>query len=226
MTDQPPQQPPQPPQQRPTDPLRRRSAAAGGTPPIKPAVPQKPVPTKPLKSIHQVQVDESKVWNLWFTRREFLTLAAWGTFLAGLGGSLIGTLRFFIPRITYDPPSVFKIGKPEDYASGEVNTRFKKKYRVWVVRDNPTEGGGIYAIFAKCTHLGCTPNWVAGQNKFKCPCHGSGFRWGGINFEGPAPRPLERCRIALASDGQIQVDVGSRYKDPKDWKRPDAYLKV
>ena len=52
-------------------------------PPAPPA-PQKPVPKKPPKSIQQQQVDETKVWNLWFTRREFLTLAAWGTFLVGL----------------------------------------------------------------------------------------------------------------------------------------------
>lgn len=186
----------------------------------------RPAPAKPPKSIQQQQVDESKVWNLWFTRREFLTLAAWGTFLAGLIGSLLAMLRYFFPNVTYDPPSVFKVGRPEDYLPGEVDSRWKKKHRIWVVRDTPTAGGGLYVIYARCTHLGCTPNWLRGQNKFKCPCHGSGFRWGGINFEGPAPRPLERCRVALADDGQILVDVNTRFKDPKDWARPEAYLKV
>ncbi len=185
-----------------------------------------PAPKGPLKSAQQIEVDESKVWNLWFTRREFLTLAAWGAFLAGLGGSLLAALRFFIPNVTYDPPSVFKIGKPEEYAQGVVDERWKKKHRIWVVRDAAALGGGMYVIFARCTHLGCTPNWLEGQNKFKCPCHGSGFRRAGVNFEGPAPRPLERCRVALAEDGQVQVDVNSRFKDPKDWKRPEAYLRV
>ena len=179
-----------------------------------------------MRSMQQVEVDESKVWNLWFTRREFLTLAAWGTFLAGLGGSLLAVLRFFIPNITYDPPSVFKIGKPEEYMAGVVDERWKKKHRIWVVRDTPTQGGGLYVIFARCTHLGCTPNWLEGQGKFKCPCHGSGFRRGGINYEGPAPRPLERCNVALAEDGQVLVDVNNRFKNPKDWSRPEAYLKV
>lgn len=197
-----------------------------GDPPAGPSPPARPLPQKPPKSIQQQQVDESRVWNLWFTRREFLTLAAWGTFLAGMLGSLLATLRYFFPNVTYDPPSVFKIGRPEDYLPGEVDDRWKKKYRVWVIRDIPSRGGGFYVIYARCTHLGCTPNWLAGQNKFKCPCHGSGFRWGGINFEGPAPRPLERCRVALADDGQIQVDVNARFKDPKDWGRPEAYLKV
>ena len=176
--------------------------------------------------MQQVEVDESKVWSLWFTRREFLTLAAWGAFMAGLAGTLLSVLRFFIPRVTYDPPSVFKVGKPEDFSPGVVDERWKKKYRIWVVRDAPEAGSGIYAIFARCTHLGCTPNWLEGLNKFKCPCHGSGFRRGGVNFEGPAPRPLERCRVALADDGQIVVDVNTRFKNPKDWNRPEAYLKV
>ena len=193
-------------------------------PPQPPAA--RPAPKKPPKSIQQVEVDETKVWNLWFTRREFLTLAAWGAFLAGLAGSALAALRFFIPNVAYDPPSVFKVGRPEDYLPGEVSSRFKKKYRIWIARDLPSNGGGVYCIYARCTHLGCTPNWLTGQNKFKCPCHGSGFRWGGINFEGPAPRPLERCKIVLAADGQIQVDISTRYKNPKDWKTPAAYLKV
>ncbi len=197
-----------------------------------PAASQAPAPAaaakpaaKPLpKSVHQEEVDGGKVWSLWFTRREFLTLAAWGTFLATVGGALASILRYFIPNVSYDPPTVFKIGKPTDYASGVVDERWKKKHRIWVVRDAPALGGGLYVIFGRCTHLGCTPNWLEGQNKFKCPCHGSGFRRTGINFEGPAPRPLERCMVALADDGQIQVDVNSRFRNPKDWKRPDAYL--
>jgi cytochrome b6-f complex iron-sulfur subunit len=202
-------------------PTPSKGSAASPTPPAASAASR-----GPIKSTHQKEVDESKVWNLWFTRREFLTLAAWGTFFAALGGSILAIFRFFIPRVTYDPASVFKIGRPEEYVPGQVDNRWKQKYRIWVVRDTPVQGGGIYVIYARCTHLGCTPNWLPGQNKFKCPCHGSGFRWGGINFEGPAPRPLERCRIQLAEDGQIQVDVGTRFKDPKDWNRPDAYLKV
>ena len=57
-----------------------------------------------------------------------------------------------------------------------------------------------------CTHLGCTPNWLEGEQKFKCPCHGSGFYKDGINFEGPAPRPLERYAIRIGR----RRPVGSR----------------
>jgi len=78
-----------------------------------------------------------------------------------------------------------------------------------------------------CTHLGCTPNWLPVESKFKCPCHGSGFRMTGIHFEGPAPRPLERFKIGLANDGQILVDKTKSFKWEKgEWENPESFLKV
>jgi len=78
-----------------------------------------------------------------------------------------------------------------------------------------------------CTHLGCTPNWLNAENKFKCPCHGSGFRRTGINFEGPAPRPLERVKIVLADDGQLVIDKSVLFRSEKgDWTKPAAFLKL
>ena len=86
---------------------------------------------------------------------------------------------------------------------------------------------GFYALLVTCTHLGCTPNYLAAEAKFKCPCHGSGFRTTGINFEGPAPRPLERARIVLAEDGQLLVDKARKFQfELGQWTDPEAFLKV
>ena len=83
----------------------------------------------------------------------------------------------------------------------------------------------MYALSTVCTHLGCTPNWLGSERKFKCPCHGSGFRASGINFEGPAPRPLERHKIVLAEDGQLLIDKGKLFRQEKDeWNKPEAFL--
>merc|ERR1712070_838001 len=99
---------------------------------------------------------------------------------------------------------------------------FKKQYNAWVVRDDES----IFALSTVCTHLGCTPNWLPAESKFKCPCHGSGFRMTGIHFEGPAPRPLERFKISLANDGQILVDKTKSFKWEKgEWENPDSFLK-
>ena len=135
---------------------------------------------------------------------------AWTIIGSFLGAWFISFLRFFLPRTLFEPPTVFKIGYPSDYALG-VDTKWQQKYRIWVDR-TPDR---IFVIYARCTHLGCTPDWKASENKFKCPCHGSGYDNEGINFEGPAPRPMDRAHVELAPDGQIVVDVSRLYQWPK-----------
>jgi cytochrome b6-f complex iron-sulfur subunit len=156
-------------------------------------------------------------------RREFVNwgLVAWGTFAtaAGLGG--LPLARFLFPNVLFEPVQSFKAGFPEEYTVGEVDSRWLPQYRVWVVR----ESDHFYALLGVCTHLGCTPAWLKGEAKFKCPCHGSGFRKTGIHFEGPAPRPLERTRIALAEDGQLLVDKSKTFQWEKgQWEDPDSFL--
>lgn len=142
------------------------------------------------------------------SRREWLRRLGWsGIALFGLS-SLVGMGRLFFPRTVFEPPSRFKAGKPDEYAPATVSAKFQEKYRVWIVR---REDGAFLALKAECTHLGCTPEWVAAHRKFKCPCHGSGFHLGGDNFEGPAPRPLDRVQISLGADGQLLVDKGVSY---------------
>ncbi|MDE0447755.1 MAG: Rieske 2Fe-2S domain-containing protein, partial [Spirochaetaceae bacterium] len=159
------------------------------------------------------------------SRRGFLSwiTAGWLAFGALTTGTLIGTVRFLFPNVLFEPPQTFRAGFPEEYTVGDVSTRFKDQFAVWIVR-TPTE---IYVLSTVCTHLGCTPNWLSGEQKFKCPCHGSGFRKTGINFEGPAPRPLERYRVALADDGQILVDKTRKYQWEKgEWTDPESFLAV
>jgi cytochrome b6-f complex iron-sulfur subunit len=147
----------------------------------------------------------------------------WLAFAAATGGFFLSMIRFLFPNVLFEPPQSFKIGYPEEFVPGNVDIRFKKKYNIWVVRNEE----GIYALSTVCTHLGCTPNWLASEQKFKCPCHGSGFRSSGINFEGPAPRPLERFMIYLAGDGQIVVDKTKSFKFEKgEWEREESFLEV
>jgi cytochrome b6-f complex iron-sulfur subunit len=165
---------------------------------------------------------KAEMGGLW-SRRDVFGRFGWSIFAAFSGISLLAALRSAFPRVLFQPPTSFKAGWPADFTIGEVNTKFQKDQRVWLVREDE----GMYAIFAKCTHLGCTPAWLTAENKFKCPCHGSGFYKSGINFEGPAPRPLERVRITKAEDGQIVVDKGVKYLYEKgEWGKPGSFLKV
>jgi cytochrome b6-f complex iron-sulfur subunit len=140
---------------------------------------------------------------------------------------LLGLARFMFPNILIEPPSRFKVGSPDDYEPGQVETRFKSRFGVWIVRHEYEGQPQIYALKAVCTHLGCTPIWLEGEQKFKCPCHGSGFYKDGVNFEGPAPRPLERFAIQIAADGQLEVDKSRTFHEERgEWQDPDCYVLV
>ncbi len=158
------------------------------------------------------------------TRREFFSWfwVGWITFSVALGlfASLIG--RFLFPNVLFEKPSSFRAGKPDEYSVG-VDERFKDTQSVWIVKNSD---GFMYALSTVCTHLGCTPNWLNNEGKFKCPCHGSGFRATGLNFEGPAPRPLERFALKVDETGTIVVDKSQKIRDEKDWEKADYLLKV
>jgi cytochrome b6-f complex iron-sulfur subunit len=146
---------------------------------------------------------------------------------ASIGGFLttcfLMFLRFFLPRSIFEPSTKFRIGNPGDYGVG-VDTKYQQQYRIWVDKT----ADRLFVIYARCTHLGCTPDWRQSENKFKCPCHGSGYDSEGINFEGPAPRPMDRALVALDAEGQIVVDTSKLFKWPKgeknEFDEPGAYL--
>ncbi len=147
----------------------------------------------------------------------------WATVAGALTTFFLMFVRFFLPRSILEPSSIFRIGPPGDYALG-VDTKWQQQYRIWVTKTSDR----LFVIYARCTHLGCTPDWKASENKFKCPCHGSGYDSEGINFEGPAPRPMDRAKVQLDAEGQIVVDVGKLFEWPKGevghFNDPDAYI--
>lgn len=130
-------------------------------------------------------------------------VAGWGAFIAAGHVGLLGVVRFLFPNVSFEPSQVFKTGPKEIFAPETVDETWKESNAVWMVNT----GGRLVAISTVCTHLGCTPNWLPGERKFKCPCHGSGYYINGVNFEGPTPRPLERFRLYVDPvDGRVVVD--------------------
>ena len=128
----------------------------------------------------------------------------------------------YVALILSEPPSKVRVGAPSNFEEGKVTDAYKDR-NMWVVRYQ----GKIYALSTTCTHLGCTPNWLEADKKFKCPCHGSGFYITGINFEGPAPRPLERWAVRIGEDGQIVVDKSKKFQQERgEWANPESFIKV
>jgi cytochrome b6-f complex iron-sulfur subunit len=177
-------------------------------------------PTAPAGASPNKPSDPSDPINR--TRRRFF----WACLYGYLGVNFLMFLRFFFPRALFEPPTVFSIGYPSDFGLG-VDQSYLQAHRVWVVR----EPGRMFVIYAQCTHLGCTPDWEQAQNIFHCPCHGSEYDSEGINFAGPAPRPMDRCYVNLDPSGQITVDTSQRFiNDPaagtNQFNDPKAYVAV
>ena len=169
-------------------------------------------------------------------RRQFVFLSALFGSSFATGMTLLGTTcvvwtlalaRFMFPNVLTEPPSQFKVGFADDFAPGQVETKFKAQFGIWLVNADYQGEPCIFALSTVCTHLGCTPNWLDSEQKFKCPCHGSGFYKDGINFEGPAPRPLERYAIRVASDGQLEVDKSRKFQEEiGQWLDPASFVSV
>lgn len=157
-------------------------------------------------------------------RREFFSYlsVAWIAFSAACAGLATLAFRFSYPNVNFDPEMDFIAGRPGDYEEG-VDERWKNGFGVWMVKQE----GKLVALSNICTHLGCIPNWLPSELKFKCPCHGSGYYMTGVNFEGPAPRPLERYKISLTAEGTIKVDKTKVFRSEKgQWDNPDSFLSV
>jgi glycine/D-amino acid oxidase-like deaminating enzyme/nitrite reductase/ring-hydroxylating ferredoxin subunit len=73
---------------------------------------------------------------------------------------------------------------------GAILNRGAKKVAVY--RD---EDGGLHAMSAVCTHLGCAVNWNPAEQSWDCPCHGSRFAAGGAVLHGPANTALSPVEL-------------------------------
>ena len=220
-------------------PITKAEAAARGpvAPPAKPAKPSlvlPPMPVKPAyakpaptKAAGKAGVNEGRRLAIFSVLVGSFLALGFSALTATMGMWTLGLARFMFPNILREPPSQFTVGFPSAFAPGVVETKFIPEYGVWVVNDEYNGQQQIFALVAVCTHLGCTPNWLEAEQKFKCPCHGSGFYKDGINFEGPAPRPLERYAIAIGDDGQLQIDKSRTFQQEMGgWEDPTSFVAV
>lgn len=163
------------------------------------------------------------------SRRAFMSSAALGIgwFAFGVGTAVsVGPAfgRFMMPNVLEEPDPRVRVGKLQKYLEmqpGDVNEDYKPQ-GIWMIRETDR----VAALSIICTHLGCIPNWLPNDRKFKCPCHGSGYKPSGINFEGPTPRPLERFRIAI-EDGIVVVDKSKKFQyELGQWDTAGSFLTV
>jgi cytochrome b6-f complex iron-sulfur subunit len=150
------------------------------------------------------------------TRRSWIERIGLGALLASLAGMGAAMVRSLVPDVLYEPSQKFKAGLPEQFSEGAT---FLEDQRVFIFREQKT----FYAISAVCQHLGCTVKMVTlnqpktvhiddrpveERREFQCPCHGSKYYGNGVNYAGPAPRPLSWYRLEVSpDDGQLIVNL-------------------
>lgn len=143
-------------------------------------------------------------------RRQALSALLGGSVGVVVLGALYPTIRYFTPPSEGGGDSGVlaknKLGNPvvvSDLLAEHGNT---DRVLAQGLKGDPTyvviNGGEVanYGLNAICTHLGCVVPWNAGENMFKCPCHGSQYAPNGKVTRGPAPRSLELVSAAVEDD--------------------------
>ncbi len=135
------------------------------------------------------------------SRRDFFSRVGLAACAVAVAGSGVATLDFLKPKVLFEPPTRFRAGSPLDYPEGVV--RFNKQQKAYVLG----APGGVYALSAVCTHLGCITRFLSDEKCIACPCHGSRFDLEGNVIQGPAPRPLQWLEVQVDATGILLVDT-------------------
>jgi cytochrome b6-f complex iron-sulfur subunit len=162
-------------------------------------------------------VDPSDEGGRRISRRGFIkagmgTLASLALIEMGGAGFLFLRARSmegkFGGTVTAGPVDSYPTGSVTEFADGHF----------FLIR---AADGGFLAVHNRCTHLGCTVNWVESDNVFICPCHAASFDFFG-NFEGPpVPRPLDTFRVSFEDTAGL---VDTSLPQQRDSYQPDQLV--
>jgi Rieske Fe-S protein len=83
-------------------------------------------------------------------------------------------------------------------------TRAQRIGAVFLARTDADSKPHITAFTATCPHLGCAVEFDAGDGRFECPCHESGFGKDGRKLFGPSLRGLDPLEVKLVDKGDSQ----------------------
>ncbi len=119
---------------------------------------------------------------------------------------IILLIAFFRPRRPRSDISaqdaVIIAGAVDRFEPGTVSAFVQGKFYLARLED-----GGFLAMSRTCTHLSCTVPWVAGEDRFICPCHASEFDIRGDVINPPAPRALDLYAVSIENN-VLKVDTG------------------
>jgi cytochrome b6-f complex iron-sulfur subunit len=139
-------------------------------------------------------------------RRSVLDLLLGVGVVGFLGSVLFPVLRYLKPLGAQAQNGPIKLGSEEIQ-------KLEKEHSV-IVRAGPTRivvfedsGQRLRALSARCTHEGCTVQYVPGDSVIWCACHNGRFDLDGRVIAGPPPRPLEKYSCTRETDGAVVVQL-------------------
>jgi cytochrome b6-f complex iron-sulfur subunit len=163
------------------------------------------------------------------SRRTLLRRSIGGATLLWLTEVAAGSIGFLWPNARGGFGSKVTIGTIADIKAANSSLPFANGFPVYYqqartyivlidtsrqefVPGEDTSGEGtalnVRALYQRCPHLGCKPNFCTTNYWFECPCHGSRYDRLGTKIQelGPAPRSLDRFAHTVA-EGVLTVDT-------------------
>lgn len=146
------------------------------------------------------------------TRRGFLDFLLGASSVAWLGSVFYPVMRYLKPL-----PRAGAIG-PTRLTKEELAKLEKEHFvivpvsgkRVLVLQNAAQE---ILAVDAKCTHEGCTVQFLPAESAIWCACHNGRFDLDGRVLAGPPPRPLPKYAAERQEDGGILIVAERRQSE-------------
>jgi len=138
------------------------------------------------------------------TRRSFLDLLLGIGATGWLASVFYPVIRYLTPLPSAGPSGPVKLSKDQ------VKTLETARYvivpvqgkRILVFQD-PSQT--IRALDARCTHEGCTVQYVPGESVIWCACHNGRYDLDGRVLSGPPPKPLPQYTAHQDSEGGVLV---------------------
>jgi len=137
-------------------------------------------------------------------RRSFLDLLLGFGALGFLASVIYPVLRYLKPLSAAAPGGPMKLTQEELARLAREHSLIMRfgSHRV-IVFEDPQQR--LRALDARCTHEGCTVQYVPGETVIWCACHNGRFDLDGRVLAGPPPRPLARFAVARETDGAVTI---------------------
>jgi cytochrome b6-f complex iron-sulfur subunit len=138
------------------------------------------------------------------SRRNFLSRILAGWLALVLLPAVYVIIKYIIPpKLREAVLQTIFAGKMSDIPVNSYKiVRYNKKPIIII----HTETGEIKAFSAACTHLGCIVDFEPENKRFHCNCHDSLYDLNGMNYSGPAQKPLAPYRVTV-KDNDISISA-------------------